>query len=258
MVTAGVASSVEEGVLRIVLNRPERMNILSMDTRERILKLLKAHESDDAVTCVVFSSEGKVFSAGADLNHLLTLDRKSAVAYSKFVFSFLGYLERYPKPTMGLVDGVAVGGGLELLLTLDLVIASTRARFGQTELNVGLIPGGGGSQRLPRVIGVRKAKEMIYTGDLISAKEALELGLVNSVVEPEGLSSEAARIIERIRSKSPRNISLAKRAVNEGMTGPLEAGLRLERELYSRVLSSLQAKKDIRSFLDRHRDSEKQ
>ena len=255
---AGVASSVEDGALRIVLNRPERMNVLSMDTRKRILELLKANESNDAVSCVVISSEGKVFSAGADLNYLLTLDRKGARAYSSFVRSFLEYLEGYPKPTIGLVDGVAVGGGLELLLTLDLVIASTQARFGQTELNVGLIPGGGGSQRLPRIIGVRKAKEMIYTGDLISAKEALELGLVNRVVEPEQLSSEVTKILERVKSKSQRNMALVKRVMNKGLAGQLEAGLRLESELYSSVLSSRQAKNDIRNFLDRHnRDSEK-
>jgi len=225
------------------------MNILGVDTRKKIMASLKAHESDESVRVVVFTSQGKAFSAGADLNYLLTLDSREARAYSRFVRAFLGYVEGYPKPTVGLVDGLAVGGGLELLMVLDMVLATTRARFGQTELNVGLIPGGGGSQRLQRLVGVRKAKEMIYTGDTISAEEALELGLVNGVFDGNMLQSEAAKIIEKIKSKSPRNLSLAKRAINKGLSADLQSRLRMESELYARVLASRDAKERIRRFL---------
>jgi enoyl-CoA hydratase len=246
-----VESTVAGGVLRITLSSPDEMNVLSVETRKRILEVLKAHESHDEVRCVLLSSSGKVFSAGADLNHLLTLDRQGARDYSKFVRSFLGYVEGYPKPTIGLVNGLAVGGGLELLMTLDLVLASPEARFGQTELNVGLIPGGGGSQRLPRLIGIRKAKEMIYTGEPLSAKEALDVGLVNKVVEAEMLQAEAARIIEKISSKDQRNLSLVKKALNKGLSTGLQAGLELESELYASILSSQATKSSIRNFLQR-------
>jgi enoyl-CoA hydratase len=244
-----IASQVVDGVLTITLSSPDGMNVLGVDTRKKIMAYLKARESDESVRVVVFASQRKAFSAGADLNHLLTLDPRGARAYSKFVRAFLGYVEGYPKPTIGLVDGLAVGGGLELLMVLDMVLATPRARFGQTELNIGLIPGGGGSQRLQRLVGVRKAKEMIYTGDTISAEEALELGLVNGIFDGNMLQSEAAKVIEKIKSKSPRSLSLAKRAINRGLSTDLQSGLRMERELYARVLASRDAKERIRLFL---------
>jgi len=248
---ASVKSAVTGGVLRVTLTSPDGMNILGVETRKQILKVLRKYEPDAHVSCVLISSQGKVFSAGADLNHLITLDGARARAYSTFVRSFLGYVEDYPKPTMALVNGIAVGGGLELLMTLDMVLASPEARFGQTELNVGLIPGGGGSQRLPRIIGIRKAKEMIYTGELISAQEALGLGLVNRVVDAGKLETEAARIIEKIKSKSQRNLRLVKRTLNAGLSAGLQAGLLKESELYAEVLRDRDTKASIREFLER-------
>ena len=252
----GIESSTSDGVLTITLNRPDRMNILGVETRKHILEALKAHESDQNVRCVVVSSSGPVFSAGADLNYLASLDKKGAEAYAKFVRSFLEYLEGYPKPTIGLVGGLAVGGGLELLMTLDMVIATPSARFGQTELNVGLIPGGGGTQRLPRLVGLRKAKELVFTGDLISAQEAYELGLVNMVVGEGQLESESMLVCKKIQSKSPASLRMAKEAMNAGLSMSLEDALRLESRLYSRALVTPEAKRRIRSFLQR-RDQKK-
>jgi enoyl-CoA hydratase len=194
---------------------------------------------------------GPVFSAGADLNYLVTLDNKAAKAYANFVRYFLGYLEGYPKLTIGLVRGLAVGGGLELLVTLDMVIATPNARFGQTELNVGLIPGGGGTQRLPRLVGLRKAKEMVYTGDLISAQEAFSLGLVNKVVGEEQLQAESLLLCQKIQSKTPAGIRMAKEAMNAGRSMSLDEALNLESRLYSKVLSSPEAKRRIQAFLQR-------
>lgn len=261
MQKTSVESWVAGGVLGLSLSSDDGMNVLSVETRKEIWEKLKAHTSDGSVRCVTISSEGKAFSAGADLNHLLTLGKKEAISYSKFVRSFLDYVENYPKPTIGLVDGVAVGGGLELLMTLDLVMATPNARFGQTELNVGLIPGGGGTQRLPRLVGARKAKEMIFTGRLISADEALSIGLVNMVVPAGDLKVEAAKLAERILSKSPRTLILAKKAINEVLSSTQAEGLALEGELYSRVLNEKATKEEIRRFLGRsgalrgHRES---
>ena len=246
---------VADGVLRIELDSADKMNILSVETRRGIMDAMKAHESDDRICCVVISSLGKVFSAGADLRQLVRLDRKGARTYSKFVLAFLDYVENYPRPTIGVVDGVAVGGGLELLMTLDMVIATPRSSFGQTELNVGLIPGGGGSQRLPRIVGIRKAKELIYTGNLLSAEEALRSGLLTKVVDPDDLQDELSKIFERLKSKNQSNLRLVKKLINEGFGGGLHSGLEKESGAYSKVLGSRLTKADINRFLERRNRS---
>jgi enoyl-CoA hydratase len=194
---------VNSGVLALTLNRPEKLNVLDLETRKSLVNAMRAHIHDDEVRCVLISSRGEAFSAGADLRYILELTPSKARAYTRFVRSVLDFVESYPKPTIAIVDGIAVGGALELLLVLDIVIASPNAKFGLTELNVGLIPGGGGSQRLPRLVGIRKAKEMVFTGSLITAEEALSLGLVNRVVAKESLMEEARRICDRIMSKNP-------------------------------------------------------
>jgi enoyl-CoA hydratase len=248
---------VNGGVLALTLNRPEKLNVLDLETRKSLVNAMKAHIHDDEVRCVLISSRGEAFSAGADLRYILELTPSKARAYTRFVRSVLDFVESYPKPTIAIVDGIAVGGALELLLVLDIVIASPNAKFGLTELNVGLIPGGGGSQRLPRLVGIRKAKEMVFTGSLISAEEALSLGLVNRVVAKESLMEEARRICDRIMSKNPRGLALAKRAINESMYENLAEGLRRENAMYQVVASSSEAKARIKSFLERRRDGAK-
>lgn len=254
MSSESILVELKGGVLALTLNRPEKLNVLDLETRKKLLGAMKAHEEDDSVRCVLISSRGDVFSAGADLHHLLELTEPEAGAYTEFVRSVIDYIEAYPKPTIGSVDGIAVGGALELLLALDIVIATPNARFGLTELNVGLIPGGGGSQRLPRLVGVRKAKEMIFTGDLISAEEALSLGLVNRVIPKERLMEEAMKICERIMSKSPDGLRLAKEALNQSIYRNLGEGLSLENTMFQSVVSSSDAKVRIKSFLERRND----
>ncbi len=250
-VQGSVLSHVSEGVLTVELNRPREMNILDVQTRESILEVLRRHEEDDSVKCVVLTARGDVFSAGADLNFLLELRDKRARSYAKFVRGFLDYVEHYPKPTLGVVTGLAVGGGVELLMALDIVIATSDAKFGQTELKVGLIPGGGGTQRLPRIVGLRKAKEMVFTGDLISAQEAYEWRLVNRVVPKESVALETKKICERIKSMRQSNLKLVKKLMTRGSGMSLEDALRMESEAYSKVLSSSQAKRSIRGFLNK-------
>jgi enoyl-CoA hydratase len=240
---------VHEGVLTIELNRVREMNILDVPTRKRILAILRRHEEDDAVKCAVIGARGDVFSAGADLHFLSGLRESRAHSYTKFVRQFLDYLENYPKPTIGVVKGVAVGGGVELLMALDLVIATPESRFGQTELKVGLIPGGGGTQRLPRFVGLRKAKEMVFTAGLISAQEAYEWGLVNRVVPRESILLETEKLCEKLKSMNPSNLRLAKELMNKGSGMNLADGLIMESDAYTAVLVSPEAKAAIRGFL---------
>jgi enoyl-CoA hydratase len=238
-----------DGVLTVELNRVREMNILDVPTRKRILQVLRRHEDDDAVKCAVITARGSVFSAGADLNFLLGLRGKRAKSYAKFVRDFLDYLENYPKPTIGVVTGLAVGGGVELLMALDIIIATPEARFGQTEMKVGLIPGGGGTQRLPRSVGLRKAKEMVFTGGLISAQEAYEWGLVNRVVPRESVLLEVKKLCDRLKSMNQSNLRLVKQLMTKGSSMDLTSALRMESETYSAVLDSREAKTAIRAFL---------
>jgi len=243
------------GVLHLTLNRPDRLNILDVETRRSLMSALKTLENSSEVRCVLMSSKGEVFSAGADLRYILELSELQAREYTAFVKSVLDYVEAYPKPTIGLVDGLAVGGALELLLALDMVLATPNARFGLTELNVGLIPGGGGSQRLPRIVGVRKAKEMIFTGSLINADEALSLGLVNRVVPRESLMAEAMKICEKITAKSPAGLRLAKQSLNQSLYSSMGDGLRFENALYTSMVASPDAKERIKAFLERRKET---
>jgi enoyl-CoA hydratase len=242
-----------DGVLTITINRPQALNILDLATRKELLGVLRSCEFKEKVRCVVITARGELFSAGADLKYLLSLDRKSASRYASFVRRFLSYVENYPKPTVGAVNGTAMGGGLELLLTLDIVISSSEARFGQTELNVGLIPGGGGSQRLPRLIGVRRAKKMIYTGELISAQEAFELGLISTVVEKEKVMEEALKVCETMKARSPLALKLAKRAITLALSKTIEDGLELETRLYKTILTSEDGREGMKAFLEKRK-----
>jgi enoyl-CoA hydratase len=250
---------VHDGVLTIELNRVRAMNILDVPTRKRVLTILKKHEEDDAVKCVVIAARGDVFSAGADLNFLFGLRGSKAHSYAKFVRQFLDYVENYPKPTIGVVNGIAVGGGVELLMALDIIIATPESRFGQTELKVGLIPGGGGTQRLPRSIGLRRAKEMVFTGGLVSAQEAYEWGLVNRVVPRESILQETEKLCEKLKSMNPSNLRLAKELMNKGSSMSLADALIMESDAYTAVLDSPEAKGAIRGFLKKssHRKEKK-
>ena len=254
MLSEGLLVELNAGVLSLTLKRPEKRNVLDMATRKILLASMKAHERSDDVRCVVISSEGSVFSGGADLRHILSLTRSKAREYTKFVRSLLDYIEAYPKPTIGLVNGAAVGGGLELLLALDVVLATPNAKFGLPELNVGLIPGGGGSQRLPRFVGMRKAKEMIFSGSLISAEEAFAIGLVSRVVPEERLEEEARRLCQQIISKSPMALRQAKVAINRSFFTNLSEGLRCENALYESVIASSETKERIKDFLENKKD----
>ncbi len=246
-----VAVANKEGILTIKLNMPERLNVLDVETRKEIMDAMKSCEKDEDVKCVVFRAEGRAFSAGADLKYLLTLKGREAKQYASFVKMFLNYIENYPRPTIGVVEGIAVGGGLELLLTLDIVIATEESRFGQTELKVGLIPGGGGTQRLPLVVGPKIAKEMVFTSRLITAWEAKEAGIINRVVKKEVLDEELKKITEMIVGKDTRLLEMVKKAINYGMRKGIDKGIEFESRLYSSLLQSREAKDAIKRFLER-------
>jgi enoyl-CoA hydratase len=240
----------EDEVILLTLRHPP-VNALSSALLNRLGERLNELESSASTRAVVLTGEGQYFSAGADLKEMAAMDLATApqvIASGQALFS---RIERLKAPVIAAVNGLAVGGGLELALACDLRVAGESAKFGALEVSVGLAPAYGGTQRLPRLIGVAKAKEMIFTAGMIPAAEALRLGLVNKVV-PAGQELRAARdLAHTIAQKAPRAVQASKRAIAEGTELPLAEGLKLEAQLVeSDVLTSEDLGEGIAAFVE--------
>ena len=242
-----------ENYAKIIINRPEVMNALNLKVREEIMDALSQAEKDDGVRALVLTGAGeKAFSAGADIKMFQTMTPFLAKEYLKISKGASNKIENYPKPVIAAVNGYAIGGGLELAMSCDIIIASDNAKFGQGEINVGIIPGVGGTQRLPRMVGIKRAKEMIFTGDLIDAKKALEIGLVNQVVPQSELLKSVENLVSKIALKSPLILRLAKEALNRSSAG-LKDGLDYESTLFSLCFSSKDQKEGASAFLEKRK-----
>jgi enoyl-CoA hydratase len=241
----------EKKYAKITINRPEVMNALNVDVRKELLGALDRVEKDPDVRAVVITGAGeKAFSAGADIKMFQTMTAIGAKAYLEISKGASKRIETFPKPVIAAVNGYAIGGGLELAMSCDLIIASDNARFAQSEINVGIIPGVGGTQRLPRIVGLKVAKEMIYTGDLIDSERARKIGLVNAVVPRDQLIPAVEKIVEKIASKSPLILKLAKDALNSSWSG-LDKGLDYESALFATCFASKDQKEGASAFLEK-------
>ena len=250
------------GVIAVwTLNRPEKLNALNRKSHIAIKEQCARVEADDSVRAVVIrgapplpAPEGKrpkpaAFAAGADISEFAGKD-------SDDVREFFGdnaweAIWDLSKPTIAMVDGFALGGGTELALACDLRVASSRAIFGQPEINLGLIPGGGGTQRLCRLLGYGKAMEMTLTGETVGAAEALEIGLVNKVVEPEELETDVMALAENIARKSPYTVKVAKRAVRAALDLPFSEGVLAERSEFVALFDTEDKEIGVSAFLER-------
>ena len=250
------------GVVAVwTLNRPEKLNALNHDSHLAIKEQCVRVESDDAVRAVVIRGaapstpeEGKrakpaAFAAGADISEFA--GKNSDDVREFFANNAWEAVWGLSKPTIAMVDGFALGGGTELALACDLRVASTRAKFGQPEINLGLIPGGGGTQRLCRLLGYGKAMEMTLTGDMVGAEEALSIGLVNKVVEPEELEVETFALAENIARKSPYTVRVAKRAVRAALDLPFTEGILTERSEFVALFDTEDKEIGVSAFLKR-------
>ena len=250
------------GVVAVwTLNRPEKLNALNRDSHLAIKEQCVRVESDDAVRAVVIRGaapptpeEGKrakpaAFAAGADISEFA--GKNSDDVREFFANKAWEAVWGLSKPTIAMVDGFALGGGTELALACDLRVASTRAKFGQPEINLGLIPGGGGTQRLCRLLGYGKAMEMTLTGDMVGAEEALSIGLVNKVVEPEELEVETFALAENIARKSPYTVRVAKRAVRAALDLPFTEGILTERSEFVALFDTEDKEIGVSAFLKR-------
>ena len=250
------------GVIAVwTLNRPEKLNALNRDSHLALKAQCVRVESDDTVRAVVIRGaappppeEGKqskpaAFAAGADISEFV--GKNSDDVREFFANNAWEAVWSLSKPTIAMVDGFALGGGTELALACDLRVASSRAKFGQPEINLGLIPGGGGTQRLCRLLGYGKAMEMTLTGEMVGAEEALSIGLVNKVVEPEELEEATMAMAENIARKSPYTVRVAKRAVRAALDLPFAEGVLAERSEFVALFDTEDKEIGVSAFLER-------
>ncbi len=243
--------SEEDGVEVLILKNPP-VNALSTSLLSDLDARVRELASDPKVRAVVLTGDGQYFSAGADLKEMATLDLKGAPELIRRTHELFGRIAGLNAPVVAAVNGLALGGGLELALSCDVRIAGESAKLGAPEVNYGLMPAYGGTQRLPRLIGVAKAKELIFTGAMVSAAEALKIGLVNKTV-PAGQELRAARdLAHTIAQKAPKAVQASKRAIAEGLPRSLSEGLEVETRLFeSEVLSSEDLAEGIVAFAER-------
>lgn len=242
---------IEERVATITVDRPEKRNALNGQVRRELMEALDAIEPDDAVRVVVITGAGeKAFIAGADIGEFAgrtPLEQRAAME-GRRVFTTVAELS---KPVIASINGYALGGGCELALACDLRVAARSARLGQPEVNLGLLPGGGGTQRLPRLVGLGRAMRLILTGELIDAEEAERIGLVDLLVDDDALRDRTRDLARSIAAYSPVALKLIKQAVRASAEMPLAAGLELERELFITAFASEDSAEGIRAFLDK-------
>ncbi len=237
----------------ITINRPEKRNALNIQTREDGAAALDELREDASVGVVVFTGAGdKAFVAGADIAEFAgrTAITQREVMLGRSLFTAI---DSFPKPVIAMINGYCLGGGCELALACDLRIASETASFGQPEINLGIIPGGGGTQRLTRLVGEGKAMELILTGDIIDARTAFTLGLVNMVVPPADLEAKTMEMANRISEKSPIALRMAKEAVRAASRSNLDEGLRREVDLFALCFSSEDKDEGVRAFLEKRK-----
>jgi enoyl-CoA hydratase len=237
----------EGGIGILTFNRPEAMNSLNNQTRTEFRAAMADLAADDEIKVVILTGSGKAFVAGSDIKEL-----KQTTPLGAHNIHRLGDLvQNFEKPVIAAVNGFALGGGCEIVMGCDIIIASDKAKFGQPEINLGIIPGGGGTQRLPRLVGVCRAKELILTGDIIRAEEAERIGLVNRVVPLDQLMPTVKEIAGKIAAKSTAAVKIAKAAINRGMQLGLESGLAYEREMYSLSLTLEDKQEGVAAFIEK-------
>lgn len=241
---------VENYVAIFTLDRPEVRNAIDAEAWGELVSFMNYAETSDEIRAIIITGAGtKTFASGADLKELKT--RTCAEHIKTPCRAALLSIENSSKPVIAAVNGYALGGGFELMLACDLCVAASHAKFGLPETGLGIMPGAGGTQRLPRIIGVRRAKEMVFTGKMMTADEALSLGLVTDVVPVEELLDAAKKLAARIAKKAPIAIGIAKRSLNQSMYTDLATGINTESVMCAMLLETKDAREGISAFLEK-------
>ena len=239
-------------IATITFNRPKALNALNRSLLSELLPALDQIAADREVRVLLLTGAGdRAFVAGADITELAELTPLQAKIFARQGQQVVSRLQELPQPVIAAVNGFALGGGTEMALAADFIYASEKATFGLPEINLGLIPGFGGTQRLPRLIGTSQAKEAIFTGRMIPAAEALAMGIVNRVCPPEELMEEARKTAQLIASKGPVSLRAAKQSINRGMDVDLASGCALEADAFALCMASGDAREGTRAFLEK-------
>jgi 3-hydroxypropionyl-coenzyme A dehydratase len=224
-----VTTTKSDGICIIKINRPEKLNAMNSDVAKELISIFEKTGTDDTVKVIILTGEGdRAFSAGADIEYMSKISPDESVEYAKLGQLLTATVENVRQPTIAAVNGFALGGGCELAMSCDIRLASDTAKLGQPEVTIGIPPGWGGTQRLLRIVGIAKAKELVYTGKMIKADEAKEIGLVNHVFQLASLMEEATKMAKAIAENSAIGVQMSKTAINKGRNADLDTGLGVE------------------------------
>ena len=252
MAYENIVFEAKDGIACITFNRPKSLNALNSLLLAEFSQALDSIAADENIRVLVLTGAGeKSFVAGADISELATFNSLKAKAFARRGHEIINKLQQLPIVVIAAVNGFALGGGTEIAIACDFIYASENAKFGQPEINLGVIPGFGGTQRLPRLIGSNMAKELIFTGKMISATEALQLGLANKVVSQDKLIEEVMKTAGTIAAKGKASLQAAKQAINYGMNVDLASGCHIEIEAFSLCYASPDAKEGTSAFLEK-------
>lgn len=241
----------EEPIAVVQLNRPEALNALSPDLMQQLVSALEILDQDKKIRAMILTGNEKAFAAGADIKEMAGLSAKEMI--QKDLIKIWDRVAKIQKPLIAAVSGYAFGGGCEVALMCDIILASDTAKFGQLEINLGIIPGAGGTQRLTHAIGKWRAMEWILTGGIYSATEALAAGLVNKIFPAADLLNEAKKLALQIAEKSPIALATAKKAILKSLELPLAEGLQFERQAFYQLFDSKDQKEGMKAFLEKRK-----
>ena len=246
-----IRTKVDKAVATLTLERTEALNSLCGELLEELDAAIAQLGEDESVHGIVVTGSGRAFSAGADIEEIAALEGAGGRAFAERGQRVFDRIEALAKPVVAAINGFALGGGCELALACHLRIATPAARFGQPEVKLGILPGFGATQRLPRLVGRAVATELILTARILRADEALRIGLVNEVVEPDALLPRAHELVTSIAANGPRAVAASLRAIREGLDRSLADGLALEAELFGELCDSDEMREGTRAFLDK-------
>jgi len=254
MAYENIIYQVEEGIAIITFNRPKALNALNAALLDEFSSALDEIAASNNIRVLVLTGAGdKSFVAGADINELATFSSLTAKNFSYKGHTIIARLQELPIVVIAAVNGFALGGGTEIAIACDFIYASENAKFGQPEINLGLIPGFGGTQRLPRLIGPNLAKELVFTGKMISAAEAEKIGLANRVLPPQQLMEEVMKTAREIASKGRASLRAAKQAINHGLNTDLTTGIHIEIDAFGLCYGSSDSKEGTSAFLEKRK-----
>ncbi len=254
METKNLLLKIDNNIGLITINRPDKLNALNAETVTELFQVLKKLRQNDSVSVIIITGSGeKAFVAGADIAEISRHDEISGRIFATRGQRVYRYLEKLEKPVIAAINGFALGGGCELAMACHIRIASDNAKFGQPEINLGLLPGYGGTQRLPRLIGTTKALYFLLTGEMFDAQKALEMGLISEIVPQTELMARATKIAEILCEKSPIAVKYILQAVTEGIEQNLDTALHIESELFGNICATEDMKEGTAAFLEKRK-----